>query len=173
MGIRLTIRSLLLLLLLLFLLPLVGLGPAGATAQPKTVTVRVTLNGLLGVDILIDSGGFPLYHDLLEKKGEIHCVASCTEYWRPLLVDRGAKLLAGPGVKASELATVKRPNGDIQVTYHGLALYLFVGDTLPGQALGQGAHGVWFAVTPEGAVTTAGTSGPARNDGGAGPGYGY
>jgi predicted lipoprotein with Yx(FWY)xxD motif len=125
------------------------------------------------VDILIDSAGFPLYHDLLEKKGKIHCVASCTEYWRPLLVDRGARLLAGPGVKASELGTVKRPNGAIQVTYNGLALYLFLGDTLPGQALGQGAHGVWFAVTPAGAVTTAGTSGPELKDGGAGPGYGY
>jgi len=169
-GIRLTYRSALPLLVML----VAGVLAANAAPRARTITVRITLSSALGVNILVDSAGFPLYHDLREKKGEIHCVGACAEDWLPLLVNRRTKLVAGPGVKASELGTIKRPDGDVQVTYNGLALYRFGGDTLPGQVNGQGAHRVWFAITPAGVVTTAGSAGPGTaNDGGAAPGYGY
>jgi predicted lipoprotein with Yx(FWY)xxD motif len=167
-GIRLTYRGLLLLLMLLVV------GVVAANGAPRTVTVKLRLNSAFGVNTLVDSDGLPLYHDLREKKGKIHCVGPCAEDWLPLLVNGRTKLVAGPGVKASELGTIKRPDGHLQVTYNGLALYRFSGDTIAGQMNGQGAHGVWFAVTAAGVVTTAGTAGPgATNDGGAAPGYGY
>ena len=169
MAIRLGSRSLLLLMLVA-----IGVAPAQAAARERSLTIRVTLNSVLGASILVDSAGFPLYHDVLEKRGRIHCVGACAQYWLPLLTTRRTKLVAGPGVKASELGTIKRPNGAVQVTYDGLALYRFSGDAIPGQANGQGAHRVWFVITAAGAVTTAGTAGPAAtNRGGAAPGYGY
>jgi predicted lipoprotein with Yx(FWY)xxD motif len=168
-GIRLTYRSVLLLLMLLF----VGVVAAHAAPDTRTVTVKLRLSNALGVSILVDSAGLPLYHDLREKKGKIHCVGACAEDWVPLLVTRRAKLIAGPGVKASELGMIKRPNGDEQVTYNGLALYQFSGDTIAGQVNGQGAHGVWFAITAAGVITTAGTAGPGATGDGEAPGYGY
>ena len=48
-----------------------------------------------------------------------------------------------------KLGTIARPEGTIQVTYHGRPLYTFSGDTAPGEAHGQGIQdvGTWGAVT--------------------------
>ena len=42
--------------------------------------------------------------------------------------------------------TIKRPEGTLQVSFDGMPLYTFAGDSRPGQANGQGIGGVWFAV---------------------------
>ena len=50
------------------------------------------------------------------------------------------------------LGTVTRPNGKVQVTYKGLPLYTFKGDTKSGTAAGQGFKdvGTWrAAVVPK------------------------
>jgi len=36
---------------------------------------------------------------------------------------------------------VKRPDGGVQVTYKGLPVYTYAGDSGPGQANGQGIEG--------------------------------
>ena len=156
-------------LVLLVAAALVGLA-AASPARTRTLTVRSSLNSALGATILVDSAGFPLYHDLHENtKGKIHCVGTCAQEWLPLLVGRQTRVVAGPGVSQSELGTVRRPNGTIQVTYNGLPLYRFSGDTIPGQAIGQGAHHVWFAVTAAGVITRAGVV----DAGGPDTGYSY
>jgi hypothetical protein len=70
-----------------------------------------------------------------------------------------AKPLAGRGVTASLLGTLKRPAGRLQVTYRGLRLYLFSGDTKPGQVNGQDVGGSWHALTPAGVAVTKATAG--------------
>ena len=60
--------------------------------------------------------------------------------------------------------TIKRPDGTTQLTFDGMPLYTYSGDSAAGQANGQGVQGVWFAVTPSGS-----TSG---NGSGSGGGYG-
>src|SRR5262249_39959496 len=106
------------------------------------------------------SKGFTLYHYLREAKGTIKCTASCSVLWPPLVISAGAKPVAGPGLDARKLGTIKRPDGRLQVTYNGLALYRDVYDKW-GQATGQGQDRLWFAVTPAGTVTKARAAAPA------------
>ncbi|HWE81900.1 MAG TPA: hypothetical protein VG265_09640 [Gaiellaceae bacterium] len=133
---------------------------ASATAgRSVLITVNSTENTALG-SILIGPHGKTLYHDGSEKKNVVKCTGACAKEWPPLLIGAGAKPIAGPGVKATMLGTVKRPDGTFQVTYHGLPLYLFSGDAKAGDVKGQGDDGIWHALAPTGAaVTKAATTG--------------
>jgi len=135
---------------------------AVATAGTSIATVLSTRNSALG-EILVSAGGRTLYHTSSEKRDRIECTGACAVKWPPLLISAHAKPIAGPGVTASRLGTVKRPDGRLQVTYAGLPLYLFSGDTKAREINGQGAGGIWHAVTPSGAAVTKGvsTSAPA------------
>jgi predicted lipoprotein with Yx(FWY)xxD motif len=127
----------------------------GAYAASSAATVKAAANGLLHTKIVVDSTGFTLYHLTTEKKGTIGCAGACRKFWPPLLVVGKAKPLAGAGLSASKLGTIKRPDGGVQVTYNGLALYVFAPDKKAGQVNGQGVQGVWYAITPAGTVTKA------------------
>ncbi len=95
--------------------------------------------------VLTNTKGLTLYSLSVEKNGKFICTGSCTKTWFPLLVARGTKP-KGP----VRLGTVKRPEGKIQVTFKGLPLYTFDGDSAKGQAKGEGFKdvGTWHAVTP-------------------------
>ena len=67
--------------------------------------------------------------------------------------------MAGPGLAVSDVGTVTRPDGSLQVTYELRPLYTYAGDTAPGQANGQGAAGGRWSVV---AVALTGT-GPSRS----------
>jgi len=123
---------------------------AGATAS---VTVLSARNGVLG-EILVSASGRTLYHDSAERRGRVECVGTCATTWPPLVIPARAKPLAGHGVIGSLLGTVRRPDGRLQITYRGLPLYLYSGDTRAGQANGQDVGGSWHALTPSGAVVT-------------------
>jgi predicted lipoprotein with Yx(FWY)xxD motif len=169
----------------------VAVGVAFAAPSAGTVTVKATLNSGLGSKVIVSSAGLTLYHYTDEKKGKIDCTGACAIAWPPLVVPAKAKPLAGPGLLASKLGTLKRPDGKMQVTYNGLALYRYAADKKAGQANGQGEGGAWYAVTAAGSVTkkplaaattsgsgssgsTAGTGGSTGNTaaGGAGAGGG-
>ena len=126
----------------------------GASATSSAGTVGVATNGTLGVKILVDARGFTLYHFTSEKKGSVSCTGACRKVWPPLLLASG-KPVAGTGVTASKLGTIKRPDGGVQVTYDGYSLYHYSADKKAGQVKGQGIAGKWFALTPAGAVTKA------------------
>jgi predicted lipoprotein with Yx(FWY)xxD motif len=130
---------------------------AGAALGASSVTpptVKASSASPLGAAILVSSKGSTLYHFLREGKGTIRCTGSCTILWPPLLLPAGGKPVAGPGVDARKLGTIARPDGRLQVTYNGLALYRDFYDKA-GQANGQGQDRLWFAVTPAGKVTKA------------------
>ena len=117
--------------------------------------VLSTKNKSLGA-ILVSAGGRALYHTAAEKKHVVKCTGGCAARWVPLVIARGVRPISGPGVIASMLGTVKRPDGRLQVTYDGFPLYLFSGDTRPGEVNGQGAGGVWHAIAPSGFPVTKG-----------------
>ena len=131
-----------------------GVATAVAGAAPGSLTVVSTQSSALGT-ILVSSTGRSLYHDASEKKNVIVCVGSCAKVWSPLLVAAGAKATAAPGARASLLGTIKRPDGKLQVTYHGMPLYLFSGDKKAGDVKGQGAGAIWHVIAPSGLVITA------------------
>lgn len=122
---------------------LAGVAGAGTSGG----TVATARNGVLG-PILVNSAGRTLYHS------SAGCTGSCALRFAPLVVSGTARPVAGAGVRASWLATVKRRDGRRQVPYHGLSLFLFSGDTRAGQVNGQGVGGAWHAVAPSGLVVT-------------------
>jgi predicted lipoprotein with Yx(FWY)xxD motif len=143
--------------LLVLLAALIAVG--GATAASSAVTLHAVTNAALRARIVVDSGGFTLYHLTSEKKGSIGCSGSCRKTWPPLLVVGAEKPLAGAGLSASKLGTIKRRDGGVQLTYNGYALYLYSGDKKAGQTHGQGVERLWYAMTPAGVVTRAAVKG--------------
>jgi predicted lipoprotein with Yx(FWY)xxD motif len=84
-----------------------------------------------------------LYHLTGEQNGKFICTNSgCLQIWHPLTAS------GTPTGTVGSLATVRRPDGTLQVTYKGLPLYTFAQDH-PGTANGQGFKdvGTWTVVT--------------------------
>jgi predicted lipoprotein with Yx(FWY)xxD motif len=133
---------------------------AAATAGSRAVKVSSTKNSSLG-EILVSAGGRTLYHTAAEKKNVVTCTGRCAVKWRPLVTAHGVRPISGPGVIASMLGTIKRPDGRLQVTYDGFPLYLFSGDTRAGDVSGQGAGGIWHAIAPSGVPVTKAAAGSA------------
>ena len=122
------------------LLAVVGAGllVSAATGAASKATVRAVSNGTLG-KIIVDSSGLTLYHYTDDHGNVVKCVGGCAAQWPPVLIAKNAKPVAGAGITASKLGTVKRPDGTVQVTYgEDIALYRFAGDTKKGQVNGQG-----------------------------------
>ena len=112
----------------------------GSAAGGGTTISTATVSGV--GKVLVDSNGMTLYTLGTESSGTIKCTGSCAQSWPPVLLTGGATAAtAGAGVDASKLGTIDRPDGGTQVTYAGMPLYLWVGDTAPGQATGQGVAG--------------------------------
>jgi predicted lipoprotein with Yx(FWY)xxD motif len=125
----------------------VGVAVALAVGGPVVKASRVAHLGR----VVVDAKGRTLYH-LTSEHGRIDCNGVCLRFWIPVLAAHG-KPVAGPGLKASRLGTVRRPHGVVQVTYYGYPLYHYYLDHLPGQARGEGlaaATGTWYAVSPTG-----------------------
>jgi predicted lipoprotein with Yx(FWY)xxD motif len=148
-----------------------AVGLAGATAS---ITMKSTVSSALGSSILVNSAGRTLYHDSAEKKNSVKCLATCLKEWVPLVVTAGAKPVVGTGVTASKVGVLKRPDGKMQVTYAGLPLYLFAGDSKAGDVNGQGVGGIWHAIAPTGVVImkAAKTASTPSNTGGTSSGGG-
>jgi predicted lipoprotein with Yx(FWY)xxD motif len=99
-----------------------------------------------GRTILTAANGHTLYSLSVEKKGKFVCTkaSGCLALWHPLMAPKGAAP-TGP----VKLGTIKRPEGETQVTYLGRPLYSFVPDAKPGQVKGEGIKdvGTWHAAT--------------------------
>jgi predicted lipoprotein with Yx(FWY)xxD motif len=118
--------------------------PMALARGSKTVVGEATAPRLHKT-VLTNTKGLTLYSLSVEKNGRFICTGACTHTWFPLIVARGTTP-KGP----VKLGTVKRPEGKIQVTFKGLPLYTFDGDSAKGQANGEGFKdvGTWHAVTP-------------------------
>ena len=159
-------------LVLVALMAAATVGGAFGSSSAGT-TVKAVTSAALHTKIIVDARGFTLYHMTSEKKGSIGCTTACRKAWPPLLMTGSARPVGGAGLSAAKLGTVKRPDGGIQVTYNGYALYHYSGDKAAGKANGQGVGGLWYALTPAGTVTKAvvkSTSTPTGTTSGSGGG---
>ena len=125
-----------------------GVAVAATATHPGTVNTGATKYGA----VLASSNGRTLYHLTAEKRGKIACTGTCAKAWPPLTIENGSRPTAGTGIKPAKLGTIKRPDGSMQVTYNGYALYRYGDDTKKGDAKGEGENGVWFAVSPAGTL---------------------
>ena len=157
--------------LLIPALIIAGLGAslAGGAVLPTVKTGTVADLG----KVVVTAKGKTLYHTMAEAKGKVSCTGSCAKVWPPLLVAAGAKPVAGPGVAAGKLGVVKRPDGKLQVTYGGFALYQYSGDTKVGVANGEELEDTWYALSPAAKIvkTASSSSSSSSSSGGLGSGY--
>jgi predicted lipoprotein with Yx(FWY)xxD motif len=124
-----------------------------ATSHSSVSGTKVTLHKTKIGKVLATSNGMTLYLFLADKHGKSACYGQCAKFWPPLM--KRGKLLAGKGVKAKLLRTVKRKNGARQVTYKGHPLYRFKLDKSSGQIKGQGQDffgGKWWALNATGSA---------------------
>ena len=102
---------------------------AGARSAAPALQLRSTKLG----KILVNSRGFTVYAFTLDRRNVDNCVRqkNCLAVWPA--VTPGSGPLAGPGVKASLIGTIRLKGGVRQLTYAGHPLYTYVADTHPAQ----------------------------------------
>ena len=115
-----------------------------ASPQPSPLTT-LTLNnsggGVFGA-YLSATNKMTLYQSTKDALNVSNCTGACATAWPPYTVSAtaAATLTADPGV-AGKIGTIKRADGSLQVTYRGLPLYFFTGDTQPGDTKGEAVNG--------------------------------
>lgn len=149
-----------------------------ATTAPSAAAYTISTASVPGVGtVLVNGDGRTLYLLTSEKGGKLTCTDDngCTKVWPDTELPSGVShAIAGSGVQASMLGTVKSSSGSLYVTYGGWPLYEYSGDPGPGVANGQGISsfgGTWYAVTAAG--TAAGQSSTTQTSSSGGGGYGY
>jgi predicted lipoprotein with Yx(FWY)xxD motif len=123
--------------------------PPAHSAVFFTVELRKTHLG----KILVASSGYTLYVFTKDSKNKDNCqkVKGCLEAW--LAKEAQGKPSAGHGVRAKLLSTAKLSGGLSQVTYAGHPLYIYSGDSGPGDTSYVGAKqfgGTWYAINAAG-----------------------
>ena len=141
-------------LLLFLVLALVGAAFAAestmADGASATAAPSVTVRGSNFGRILFDGSNRALYAFTRDPRGQTTCYGACAAAWPPYLA-RGS-LRAGSGASRSLLATTRRRDGKLQLTYAGKPLYYYVHDG-PGEVLCQNVRefgGLWLVVRPNG-----------------------
>ena len=96
--------------------------------------------------VLTNASGMPLYLFTPDSATASTCNAGCDTSWPPV----AGPVTGGEGLDAAQFTTITRDDGSTQAAYYGHPLYLFAGDTSPGDVTGQGVGGKWYAITAEG-----------------------
>lgn len=119
----------------------------GATATRAQDAPDVTIGdgGELG-QILVDKDGLTLYIFTRDEPGTSNCSGGCAMAWPPLTTTNPA--VNAPDSIKDGFSLIQRGDGSMQVTYKGMPLYRYAGDTAAGQTTGQGVGGVWFVAQP-------------------------
>jgi predicted lipoprotein with Yx(FWY)xxD motif len=157
-------------LLLAALVAVLATGVAIAAVHGNP-TVKAAQNSTLNTKIVVvNKTGRTLYHLITEKGKAFTCTGSCSTIWPPLTIPKGSKPVAGVGINKSKLGTIKRPDGRVQVTYYGLTLYRYSGDSKAGQTNGEGIQSIWYAVGANGKLVKQASSGGGYGGGGYGGG---
>jgi len=115
-------------------------GSSGAMSSSTADLIKVKTS--IG-PVLADSKGFTLYWYAKDTRMTSACTGSCATAWPPLT----GTAMATMGVRLTgKLGAITRPGGIQQATYKGHPLYLYAGDTAPGQVKGNGLGGVWHVL---------------------------
>ncbi|HTX62293.1 MAG TPA: hypothetical protein VMD28_01550 [Acidimicrobiales bacterium] len=150
-------------------------GLAGGSAgrprvAPEGAVVKLDTSKEYG-RILVNASGRSLYFLTSETTRALKCTGGCLDVWPPLLTKE--KPVAGSGVAAKELGTVKR-GASLQVTYYGHPLYLYAGDKAAGDANGEGIGadgGTWYLLGGTGSAVKVALTSSTGGSGGSGGGW--
>ncbi len=126
---------------------------AGAASgdSPATIVrvVRTPAGPVLGT---VSGRTLYVFVDDLLTRAPSACTGDCAHDWVPMPADR--RIAVGSGV-TGRVGTVVRSGGERQLTMDGRPLYLFSGDTRPGDIRGNGVGNLWWAMTPTGLTATS------------------
>jgi predicted lipoprotein with Yx(FWY)xxD motif len=125
----------------------------GAARAHDSRAVKIQLRHTEIGKVLVDSSGFTLYRFSKDPRNSDTCVkiSGCTNLWPPLR--SSGRPVAGPGVRAALLSTIKLAGGGRQVTYAGHPLYRYSAATEKGETGYVGAQqfgGSWYALNSAG-----------------------
>jgi predicted lipoprotein with Yx(FWY)xxD motif len=124
--------------------------PSAAASAPVASgsTVMAATAGSAGTVLVAGSNGMTVYTFTKDtaNSGTSACSGGCLSKWPALTVPAGTTPTAGAGV-TGKLATITRTDdGTLQVTYNGLPLYFYSGDSAPGDI--NGSYPGWNLVKP-------------------------
>lgn len=131
---------------------------AAAPAETDAVAIVSPASSSLG-DVLVSGAGLTLYGFTNDVDGLPTCAGGCAEAWPPILVD-STDLPAD--LDPTVFSVVPRADGSSQLKAGKWPLYLFAGDTAPGQTTGHLSGEVWFAVSPDGSLIDGPTAETAQ-----------
>jgi predicted lipoprotein with Yx(FWY)xxD motif len=109
----------------------------GGSATPKAIVASAEKSKVGRV--VVDAQGRTLYRFTAEAQGRPVCTGACVSTWPP------ATVASARGLPA-HVATVKRDDGKLQLTYDGHPLYRYAGDNSTAEANGQGVGGQWYVI---------------------------
>lgn len=119
--------------------------PVSSSAAAGGGTAQIGTRSIPGVGtVLVNGEGFTLYHLPTDTSTKTTCTGGCAQVWPPALTTSGNPP-SSPGV-AGKFGTLMRPDAGVQITFNGMPLYTYVGDSQPGQDNGQGIDGFSVAV---------------------------
>jgi len=127
---------------------------SGSAASIKTA--MVTFKGGKRVTALTNGQGMTLYYRTSDTPTQV-CDSSggCATAWPPLL---SSTVPTSSGSLPGKLSVLTDTNGS-QVEYNGHPLYMYSGDSAPGQTNGEGLFNVWFTATTDLAPANGSQSG--------------
>jgi predicted lipoprotein with Yx(FWY)xxD motif len=130
---------------------------ASYTVTPTTATgVTLSTEPSPAGRILATPSGHTLYDFTPDTPTSSACTKGlCVQLWPPLLVTGTPRV--GRGLRPTLVGTIRRPSGQLQVTYGGHPLYTWIGDNKPGMVTGQAilnVGGYWYVITPAGRQIT-------------------
>jgi predicted lipoprotein with Yx(FWY)xxD motif len=89
--------------------------------------------------VVVDARGRTLYRFTAAAQGRPVCTGACLQTWLPATASSTSDLPA-------HVATVRRDDGALQLTYDGHPLYRYAGDTSTADANGEGVGGQWYVI---------------------------
>ena len=135
-----------------------GSSPVAGRQAAAGSAVPIHARSLPGVGtVLVNSSGYTLYMFQPDGQRRVTCTKLCAAVWPPVKISPGARLVAGPGVRAALLGSDPDPSGGRVVTYNGWPLYTYRNDVQPGSVNGQDIDlngGYWYVMRPSGEPVT-------------------
>jgi predicted lipoprotein with Yx(FWY)xxD motif len=126
-----------------------GAGASASAETGETYELKVAAGSGSVTNYLTAEDGKTLYvfHKDTADSGKSACgVGPCLDNWPPLVVESLDEVKPDSAV-TGKLALITRDDGTMQVTYKGLPLYYFAGDTKAGDTNGAAINN-WSVANP-------------------------
>jgi predicted lipoprotein with Yx(FWY)xxD motif len=123
---------------------------AGEVTTPRRKGTRITIRDSEFGQMLFDSRRQAIYVFENDRRQRTVCYGECAAAWPPVLTE--GEPVAGRGVDADLLNTIRRRNGARQLTYAGRPLYYYANEKR-GEVRCHNVNlngGLWWVVGPSG-----------------------